>query len=97
MSKSSLREQAAAFDAVGHATKAMRDAAQQAARYPRRSWLKRHTYVVAGGIAGILAGCAIVWGLHYATVAACKVAPGASRSACWTFASPPKTIRDSRH
>jgi hypothetical protein len=104
MNKKSIRAQAAAFDAVGQATKAMRDAAQKATpRYPRRSWLKRHAYVVAAGTAGILVGTAIVWGLHHATFAAskpagsCKVATGASRSTCSTSPSPPRPNRTSRH
>lgn len=96
MNKRTVRVQAAAFDAVEQATKAMRDAAQKVTpSHRRRPW--HHAYIVAGAAAGMLAGTAIVWGLHHATIGSCKLAPGASRSTCSTLPSPPKPARASRH
>jgi hypothetical protein len=96
MNKRTIRVQAAAFDAVEEATKAMRDVAQKSR--PRHRWGSWYrAYVVAGAAAGVLAGIAIVWGLHYATVGSCKLAPGASRSTCSTLPGPPRPTRASRH
>jgi hypothetical protein len=96
MNKRTIRAQAAAFDAVEEATRAMRDAAQMATSgYRPRSW--HHAHVVAGAAAGMLVGTAIVWGLHHATIGSCKLVPGASRSTCSALPSPPKPTRASRH